>query len=74
MDADGKPEGGAWNFDKENRKSDAEAAQAAGRIGSCRQTPSPRQRDGSDVERLFPTHFGSLDGFGYATTPDEAET
>ena len=70
MDADGKPEGGAWNFDKENRRAMPQ-----------RLTP-PRHRfiapntvtKGAiaDVGRLFPDHFGSLDGFGFATTPDEA--
>ena len=72
MDADGKPEGGAWNFDKENRKSMPK-----------RLRPPPHrfiapnadtQSAIADVARLFPSHFGSLDGFGYATTPDEAET
>jgi deoxyribodipyrimidine photolyase-related protein len=72
MDVDGKPEGGAWNFDKENRKAMPK-----------RLTPPPHRFVApnaittgaiADVERLFPTHFGSLDGFGYATTPDEAET
>ena len=27
----------------------------------------------ADVERLFGDHFGSLDGFGWATTAEEAE-
>ncbi len=71
MDAEGKPEGGAWNFDKENRK------------GPPRKLTPPRHRFVvpnattreaiADVERLFPGHFGALDSFGYATTPDEAE-
>ena len=72
LDADGKPEGGAWNFDKENRKS----------MPKQLTPPSHRfvapnavtKKAIADVARLFPTHFGSLDGFGYATTPDEAET
>ena len=70
MDGD-KPEGGAWNLDKENRKA------------MPRRLSPPNHRFISpndetkgaiaDVARLFPKHFGTLEGFGYATTPDEAE-
>ena len=72
MDGDGKPEGGAWNFDKENRKSmPKRLTPPAHRFI----TPNAITIQAiADVARLFPTHFGSLDGFGYATTPDEAET
>ena len=70
MDGDA-PVGGAWNFDRDNRKAMPR-----------RLTPPPHrfiapnpitQGAIDDVERLFPTHFGSIGGFGFATTPDEAE-
>jgi deoxyribodipyrimidine photolyase-related protein len=72
LDSDGKPEGGAWNFDKDNRKAMPK-----------RLSPPPHRfippnsttlAAIADVERLFPEHFGSCDGFFYATTPAEAET
>ena len=71
MDEDGKPEGGAWNYDKENRKSLPRGlAPPTHRFVA----PNPITRTAiDDVARLFPTHFGALEGFGYATTPAEAE-
>ena len=70
MDGD-EPEGGAWNFDKENRKAmPKRLTPPAHRFV----TPNAVTKAAiADVERLFPKHFGDLDGFGYATTPDEAE-
>lgn len=71
MTADGKPEGGAWNFDRQNRKPMPK-----------RLVPPPNRfvvpnkvtmTAIADVERLFPDHFGTCDGFFYATTPAEAE-
>ena len=67
-----EPVGGAWNLDKQNRKAMPK-----------RLTPPTRRfvpPNGvaktaiADVERLFPDHFGSLDGFGFPTNPLEAET
>ncbi len=70
LDADGKPEGGAWNFDKENRKSMPKRLRPpAHRLVA----PNPTTvRAIADVERLFPGHFGSTEQFFFATTPDEA--
>ena len=70
MTADGKPVGGVWNLDKENRKSmPKRLTPPAHRFV----TPNAiTERTIADVARLFPQHFGTLDGFGYATTPDEA--
>ena len=70
MDGD-KPAGGTWNLDKENRK----AMPKRLRPPSHRfVAPNAVAREAiADVERLFPEHFGSLEGFGYATTPGEAE-
>jgi len=69
---DGKsPVGGQWNYDKENR---------SGLLKGV--IPPPRQRTEpdavtrevmADVERLFGDHFGTLAGFGWPTTSEEAE-
>ena len=70
MDGD-KPEGGAWNFDKENRKAMPRRLRPPNHRFV---TPNATTRRAvADVARLFPTYFGSLEGFGFATTPDEAE-
>ena len=61
-----KPEGGEWNFDKENRKS-----------LPARHTPPKRQRFEPDaitrevmglVGRTFADNFGDLEPFGWAVT------
>ena len=71
LDADRKPEGGAWNFDKENRKAmPKRLAPPAHRFVAPNATT---KRAIADVERLFPDHFGSCEGFFFATTPEEAE-
>ena len=70
VDADGKPEGGAWNYDRENRKRmPKRLTPPAHRFVAPNATTI---RAIADVERWFPDHFGSLDRFGFATTPDEA--
>ena len=69
---DEKPVGGAWNLDKQNRKAMPKrlTPPASPFRGAERHRPA---RAIEDIARLFPDNFGSLDGFGYATTPDEAE-
>ena len=69
---DDKPAGGAWNLDKQNRK-----AMPKRLTPPAHRFVAPNAATKSaiaDVARLFPDNFGSLDGFGYATTPAEAET
>jgi len=70
MDGD-EPAGGQWNYDAENRKRLPKGLQPPIRA----RTPANAITRGAiaDVERLFPDHFGTLDGFGWPTTPDEAE-
>ena len=71
MDGD-QPVGGAWNLDKQNRKAmPKRLTPPAHRFVAPNATT---KRAIADVARLFPENFGSLEGFGYATTPDEAET
>lgn len=71
MGADGQPEGGAWNFDADNRK-----PLPAG-------TPLPQQphfaMDAISLEvrdlvaQRFSDHYGSLQGFDYPVTRTQAE-
>lgn len=71
MDGD-RPEGGAWNFDKENRKAMPRRLRPPNHRFV---TPNATTRAAlADVAKWFPHNFGDLDSFGYATTPDEAET
>lgn len=67
----GAPVGGKWNYDVENRKGPPQQIHA----------PEPKQFAPDDitqevlllVREQFSDHFGTLTGFGYATTAEEAE-
>ena len=71
---DGEPAQGRWNFDRENRG-------AFGRKGPGT-LPSPRRFEPdrltreaiADVEARFGNHPGSLDGFGWPVTPEDAKS
>lgn len=70
MDGD-DPAGGRWNFDAENRKGLPRGMRPPAR---ARTAPNATTREAiADVARLFPEHFGDLEGFGWPTTPAEAE-
>ena len=66
MGADGKPEGGKWNFDKANRK----------RLPDREQPPTPLRHPPDAITRevlalvdtQFPHHFGSLEPFWFAVS------
>ena len=68
--AEGKPVGGQWNFDKENRKPPPRATAIP--------RPPHFQADAITrdvlalVEHRFADHFGSLDDFGFAVTAEQA--
>ena len=71
LDADGGPEGGAWNFDAENRKAlPTDVAVPA-------QPHFAADSITRDVEALvaqhFADHYGRLEGFDYPVTAAEAE-
>lgn len=67
---DGEPAGGAWNFDKENRKTLPKGLTPPHRM---RFRPDAITQDVLDlVGARFGDHFGDLDGFGWAVTRDEA--
>lgn len=64
MDGD-QPAGGQWNFDHDNRKP---ARDDLLRMPPLRHAPDPVTAEVLDlVARRFAGHFGSLDGFGWAT-------
>ena len=71
MDGD-EPRGGKWNFDAENRK-------AFSRAGPELSPPRPRFAPDATttavidtVQTHFPDHPGSLDGFNWPVTPEDA--
>jgi deoxyribodipyrimidine photolyase-related protein len=69
MDGTG-PVGGQWNYDAENRKGLPRGIRPPAR---ARTAPNPTTLEAiADVARLFPDHFGDLEGFGWPTTPAEA--
>ncbi|MCH8558304.1 MAG: cryptochrome/photolyase family protein [Balneolia bacterium] len=67
---DGKPEGGDWNYDKENRK----------KLPKNNQPPAPVSFRPDDITkevmeeviRDFKENWGETDGFNYAVTREEA--
>jgi deoxyribodipyrimidine photolyase-related protein len=70
MEPNGKPSGGRWNFDRENRKP-PQAGQAVPARPSHRK--SPILKDVLDlVEARFADHFGTLEPFHYAVTRQQA--
>jgi deoxyribodipyrimidine photolyase-related protein len=70
MRDDGKPEGGAWNYDADNREPPK---------GDMKAPPAPKfapdaitQEVIELVGRRFPDHFGDLEPFGWPVTRAEA--
>ena len=68
MDGD-KPAGGQWNFDHDNRKA---AKSDLFRAQPLRFEPDQTTRDVIALVAIKFTHFGTLDGFGWATTRAQA--
>jgi deoxyribodipyrimidine photolyase-related protein len=70
IDANAKPTGGEWNYDKENRKPPKAGMQSPARISHTKSAIT------HDVLRLvkakFSHHFGTLEPFHYAVTRDQA--
>ncbi|VXD04991.1 (6-4) photolyase [Pseudomonas sp. 8Z] len=71
LNPDGSPEGGAWNFDADNRKA----------LPKGVRPPAPLriEADATTAEVLelvaqrFADHYGRLDGFDYPVTAEQAE-
>lgn len=72
IDKGGKPVGGQWNFDKDNRKSPPRGLHAPKRIRH------PKDQITQDVLQLvkqrFSSHFGRLEPFHFAVTRAQALT
>lgn len=70
MDKDGKPTGGVWNFDKENRKPPKKGLTSPKRISHRKSTITQAVLD--MVEARFQGHFGKLRPFHFAVTRSQA--
>lgn len=71
LDDDGKPEGGAWNYDSENRKPLGEAAPSP--PGRLEFRPDAITREVMDlVARRLPDAPGRLDSFAWPVTRGQA--
>lgn len=68
---DGSPEGGAWNFDAENRK--ALPRRLRGPLPARFAADAVTAEVLALVRARFAHHYGRLDGFAYPVTHDEAE-
>ena len=70
MEFDGKPTGGAWNYDKENRKPPKAGMQSPLRIRHRKSTIVYEVLE--LVKTYFAQHFGTLEPFHYAVTRAQA--
>lgn len=69
--ADGEPEGGAWNFDAENRKPLPAGVQPP---EPAHFAPDATTRSVIEMVRgRFADHFGDAEPFWFAVTPEDAE-
>ena len=69
MDA-GKPTGGEWNYDKENRKPPKSGMKSPSRISHKKSVITKEVLQ--LVKERFSHHFGTLEPFHYAVTRDQA--
>jgi deoxyribodipyrimidine photolyase-related protein len=70
MDADGKPSGGYWNYDKENRKPPKAGLFSPKRISHKKSQIT--QEVLALVKTHFADHFGTLEPFHFAVTRKQA--
>ena len=70
MNADGKPTGGAWNYDKENRKPPKAGMKSPLRISHQKSVITKQVLQ--LVQQHFSHHFGTLEPFHYAVTRQQA--
>ncbi|GGE54571.1 deoxyribodipyrimidine photo-lyase [Streptosporangium jomthongense] len=71
MTPDGKPEGGSWNFDADNRRKWSGKPPAP---APFRTEPDAITREVTElVEQHFPDHFGTTEDFHFAVTPEDAQ-
>ena len=71
LDGDGRPEGGRWNYDADNRKALPAEIEPPDppRFAADATTTAVLQL----VTERFADHFGDLDGFWFGVTADQAE-
>ena len=70
IEKDGRPTGGQWNYDKQNRKPPKKGASSPKRISHKKS--SITQDVLALVEKRFKHHFGNLKPFHYAVTREQA--
>lgn len=70
MEADGKPAGGEWNYDKENRKPPKSGMRSPPRIRHMKSEITKEVL--ALVKARFSQHFGTLEPLHYAVTRDQA--
>ena len=70
MEADGKPTGGAWNYDRENRKSPKQGLKSPPRLSHKKSEITTEVI--ALVKERFSHHFGTLEPFHYAITRAQA--
>jgi deoxyribodipyrimidine photolyase-related protein len=70
IEVDGKPTGGEWNYDKENRKPPKAGMKSPARISHKKSAITHDVL--ALVEKHFSHHFGTLEPFHYAVTREQA--
>ncbi len=70
MESDGKPTGGEWNYDKENRKPPKSGMKSPPRISHKKSAITTEVLQ--LVKNRFSHHFGTLEPFHYAVTRAQA--
>jgi deoxyribodipyrimidine photolyase-related protein len=70
IDADGKPSGGEWNYDKQNRKPPKTGMKSPARISHVKSDITRQVLQ--LVRERFSHHFGTLEPFHYAVTRSQA--
>lgn len=70
MDDQGKPAGGTWNYDKENRKNANHIPTFPDRL--LHPVDEVTSEVLNLVEKKFPNHFGQLEPFNFAVTREQA--
>ncbi|PXA05195.1 cryptochrome/photolyase family protein [Coraliomargarita sinensis] len=73
MDENGKPEGDAWNFDKDNRGNFGKSGPESPGKGPSHRADAVTQEVIDLVNKRFADHPGSLDRFTWAVTREEAK-
>lgn len=71
LNPDGTPEGGAWNFDADNRKSLPKGVHPP--LPLCVEPDAITRDVLALVGQHFASHYGSLEGFDYPVTAEQAE-